>query len=60
MCIRDSKWAALLSYGRGLRSLSEGNKEEALRYLRETLAIEPNLSAALVRTRTLEKELPGR
>jgi len=55
-----TKWSALLAYGRGLRSLSEGNKEEALRYLRETLAIEPNLSAALVRTRTLEKELPGR
>ncbi len=52
--------AALLAYGRGLRSLSEGNKEEALRHLRETLTIEPNLSAALVRTRTLEKELPGR
>lgn len=55
-----TKWAALLAYGRGLRSLSEGNKEEALRHLRETLTIEPNLSAALVRTRTLEKELPGR
>jgi hypothetical protein len=53
----STKWDAILEYGRALRSLSQGNKEDALRSMREALRLDPNLAAALVRTRTLEKEL---
>lgn len=53
----STKWDAILEYGRALRSLSQNNKEDALRSMREALRLDPNLAAALVRTRTLEKEL---
>ncbi|MCB9495539.1 MAG: hypothetical protein H6686_01450 [Fibrobacteria bacterium] len=53
----QTKWEALLEYGRALQSLAVGDKEAGLTHLRQTLSIEPTLAAAQVRTRTLEKEL---
>jgi len=52
-----TKWEAVMEYGRGLKSLSEGNKEEGLRHMQETMRLDPNIPAAVVRTKTLEKEL---
>lgn len=52
-----TKWDAIMEYGRALKSLSEGNKDEGLRHMRETMRLDPNIPAALVRTRTLERDL---
>ena len=52
-----TKWDAIVEYGRALQSNSLGNKEEALRHMKECQRLDPNIPAALVRIKTLEKEL---
>lgn len=52
-----TKWDAILEFGRGLQNLSVGNKDEALRRFKECQRLDPNIPAALVRIRTLEKEV---
>jgi hypothetical protein len=53
----NTKWEAIVEFGKGLRSLSVNNKDEALRHLKECQRLDPNIPAAMVRIKTLEMEL---
>lgn len=52
-----TKWDAIVEYARALQSYSQGNKEEALRRMQECQRLDPGIPAAIVRIKTLEKEL---
>lgn len=55
--LSKTKWDAIVEFGKALQSLSVGNREEALRRLKESQRLDPNIPAAIVRIKTLEMEL---
>lgn len=55
--LTKTKWDAIIEFGKGLQALSVGNREEALRRLKESQRLDPNIAAVMVRIKTLEKEL---
>jgi len=55
--LTKTRWDALVEFGKGLQALSEGNREEALRRLKESQRLDPNIAAVMVRVKTLEKEM---
>lgn len=55
--LNRTKWDAVLEFGRGLQSISLGNKEEALRRFQESQRLDPNIPATVVRIKTLEKDI---
>lgn len=55
--LNNTKWNAIVEFGKGLQRLSENNKDEALRHLKECQRLDPNIPAAMVRIKTLERDL---